>query len=371
MILRYGVLTFALVFWTSSMAFAGDTPQKSSPRQVEILGTQLLSIHSSIVNQDYDLYVNLPRNYSDVTRKFPVIYLLDGQWDFPLVNGLYGGQYYDGFVPDVITVGVTWGGEHPNYDSLRTRDLTPTTVKQIPQSGNAPKFLAFIKEELIPFIASKFRSNDADRTLMGSSLGGLFTLYTMFHETSLFSRYILTSPAIMWDNGILYKYEESYHAKSTSLPVKLYMAVGGLEGADAMFGKFVDRIQSRHYQGLQMETRILEGMGHSGSKPEGYVRGLQWGFARPSIKLESRLLDAFVGKYRLNPEITVRVLNENDHLVLLTPDSTKMELHAETENDFYMKGSYLFIKFRKDNTGKVTGLHADQFGGGFDLTKED
>jgi predicted alpha/beta superfamily hydrolase len=49
---------------------------------------------------------------------------------------------------------------------------------------------------LIPFIESKYRAAKNDRTLMGSSYGGLFTLYAMFHETALFQRYVLTSPAL-------------------------------------------------------------------------------------------------------------------------------------------------------------------------------
>ncbi len=112
---------------------------------MEVPGTQLLRIHSSIVGQDYDLYVIIPRNYHDTTRTFPVLYLLDAQYDFPLMNGVYGEQYYDGFVPDVITVGITWAGEHANYDTLRARDYTPTPYKQVPYTGNASKFLAFIK----------------------------------------------------------------------------------------------------------------------------------------------------------------------------------------------------------------------------------
>src|SRR3712207_4036075 len=82
---------------------------------VTIAGTQQLKFTSKIVSgQEYSLQVNLPSHYSDTTKRFPVVYLLDSQWDFPLVSGIYGGQYYDGFMPEVIIVGITWGGENPN-----------------------------------------------------------------------------------------------------------------------------------------------------------------------------------------------------------------------------------------------------------------
>jgi predicted alpha/beta superfamily hydrolase len=322
------------------------------------------------VGRDYDLYVAFPRNYGDTTKRFPVVYVLDGQWDFPLVNCVYGDVYYDGFLPELITVGITWGGDHPNYDSLRTMDLTPTQIKQVPASGNAAKFLAALKGELIPYIDSKYRTDKKDRTLMGSSLGGLFTLYTMFKETDLFTRYLLTSPAIPWDNSVLYTYEESYHAQHAGLPVTLFMAMSSLEGIESTFNKFVDSLKSRNYKDLKFETRVLEGMGHAGSKPEGYARGLQSVFDRSSMNVDPAKLKLLVGKYRLNPQVAVNIFIENDHMVLLAPDGSKISLYGASENEFYVKGMYLRVKFLRDSAGKVTGAHVEQFQGGFDLAKE-
>ena len=89
------------------------------------------------------MQISLPAGYDKSNKKYPVVYLMDSQWDFPLLTALYGQQYYDGFIPEVIIVGITWGGEHPNPDSLRARDYTPTNVKQLPQSGGADKFLCY------------------------------------------------------------------------------------------------------------------------------------------------------------------------------------------------------------------------------------
>jgi len=174
----------------------------SPPPRVEIPNTQLLKIASAIVGQEYDLYIHLPRNYGSKNQKYPVLYLLDAQWDFPLVTTIFGQQFCDGFLPGLVIVGITWGGKNPNHDSLRARDLTPNNAAPLLQSGGAPKFLAFSKQELIPFIESQYRVTD-DRTLMGSSFGGLFTLSALLNETELFQRYVLTSPALGWDNEVI------------------------------------------------------------------------------------------------------------------------------------------------------------------------
>lgn len=332
---------------------------------VGIPGTQLLKIHSAIVGQDYDLYINLPRNYKDTTRAFPVLYLLDAQWDFPLVSAVFGQQYYDGFVPEIVTVGITWGGSNPNYDGLRARDLTPTNITQMPYTGNAPKFLDFIKKELIPFIELKYRTVKNDRTFMGSSLGGLFALYVMFHETEVFNRFVVTSPALGWDNGVLNTYEKNYAGKNSRLPVRLFMAMGELEAGVAEFQNFVNHLKARNYEDLDLQIRILEGIGHSGSKAEGFARGMQAVFARPSLSIEPAILERYVGTYQLNPQIKIEILKEDDRLVLVAPPyNTKTALYAESEKDFYTKGIYLFLRFQHSDTGKVTGLHLEQFQGG-------
>jgi predicted alpha/beta superfamily hydrolase len=52
-------------------------------------------------------------------------------------------------------------------------------------SGEGPKFLAFLKSELIPLIEANYRADPARRILGGHSFGGLFTLYAMFTDLSM------------------------------------------------------------------------------------------------------------------------------------------------------------------------------------------
>jgi predicted alpha/beta superfamily hydrolase len=367
---KNAITTVLLILVAASLAYS-QVPQ-TVPPQVEIRGTQLLHLTSEIVGQEYDLYVNLPRGYQDSGKTFPVIFLLDAQWDFPLAQAIFGEQYYDGFVPAAIIVGITWGGKSPNQDSLRARDLTPTNSRSLPQSGGGAKFLAFIKAELIPFVESRFRTAKNERTLMGSSFGGLFTLYALFHETELFNRYVLTSPSIGWDNGVLYTYEKEYAAKNSRLPVRVFMGVGALEsGSVTEFERFVTQMRSRKYEGPELETRVLENTGHSGSKAEGYTRGLQAVFARPSLNLSHELLAQYVGKYRVNPQFVVEIVEEQGNLVMLAPGNTRIPLLAETEKEFSVRGTYLFLRFKKNEAGKVTGCEMELFSGKQSVEKID
>jgi predicted alpha/beta superfamily hydrolase len=354
---------FMILFLSAHIFSQEKTSPSAQPPEVEIAGTQLLTIHSSIANQEYVLDINLPRGYDDTTKAFPVLYLLDAQWDFPLIQALYGQQYYDGFVPGIVIVGITWGGNNPDYDKLRARDLTPTDINHNGQFGNAQNFLAFITQELIPFIESKYRVKKDDRTLVGSSFGGLFTLYALFHEPDTFKRCILTSPALGWDNNLVYTYNAEFSKKRKDLPVRLFMGIGEYEDVPD-FQKFIDQLKSKNYKGFELEAKVLEGMGHSGGKAEGFTRGLQFVYEKPSLKLAPEALDQYIGEYEINPQFHVTIEREDDHLVGIAPNNPKIVVHAESEVDFYVNGAFFRIHFQKDDKGKVTGFQMEQYNGG-------
>jgi hypothetical protein len=349
------LLSMSLV---SARLYAQKTPEpppaENTIREVSIPNTQEMYHHSGVSGQDYVMYINLPSDYSKTTAAYPVIYLLDGQWDFPLLSAIYGEQYFDGFIPGVITVGITWGGHAPNYDKLRARDFTPSSPDGSANWGNAAKFLAVIKDELIPTIDGTFRTLKTDRTLIGSSLGGLFTLYTLFNATNLFNRYVLTSPAFQWDNGNLFTYEKDYAEKRSTIPVKLFMGIGGLEpGVPAFESRLVNHFKAAKYKGLQMETLVMENTGHSGTKAEGYTRGLQSVFERPSLSLAPSVLDTYTGIYASGTD-TVKIGREKDHIVVTNHNN--MLLHAATLTDFYVKGTFANLHFKKGDAGKIEGV---------------
>ncbi len=142
-------------------------PRPATPmRHVEMISTEVRELTSANDGQEYKLLISLPPGYHDPGKAFGVVYVLDGQWDFLLVSSLVPGQLEDGFLPPLIVVGITWGGQNPNYDVLRQRDFTPTKGR-LPQTGNAPNFLSFIKTQLVPFIDANYRTRKDDRAIYG------------------------------------------------------------------------------------------------------------------------------------------------------------------------------------------------------------
>lgn len=330
--------------------------------RVEIPGSEVRKITSSIVSgQEYELQVLLPGGYKNSTKKYPVVYLMDSQWDFPLVKSLYGEHYFDGFIPELIIVGVTWGGINPNPDSLRARDYTPTTESRLPQSGGADKFLSFMKDELFPFIETNYKADAGKRTLMGCSLGGLFTLYTLFTHTDMFTGYAAASPAVGWDKEIMYKYEKEFSQKNLTRPVRVYMTVGDVERSRPTYEKFAAQMKNSNYPSVSLLSKILENTGHSGTKSETYGRGMQYVFEKPKLKLSADVLNKYAGTYESANGNKAEVKNEDGSLSIYFSPANKYSLYAASDAEFYST-SELFNMYFKLVNGKPEGFQLERYG---------
>jgi len=244
---------------------------------VTLPGTQLRHMHSAATGRDYDVQISPPADYArNPSARYPVLYVLDGQWDFKLMLSVQSGLVYDRFTPQIIIVGITWSGANPNYDSLRAMDLTPQATRQLPGSGAAPQFLTFLRTELIPFIEADYRADPQRRVLMGSSFGGLFTLYALFSDPGLFAGYVAASPAVSYAGRAAFAQETAYAAAHKQLPARLFLSVGELEQLAGPVKEFMDVLRGRNYGRLTLETRVISDERHAGNKPEAFNRGLRF-----------------------------------------------------------------------------------------------
>ena len=332
------------------------------PPRVDIPGSQVLKLTSQMVKgQEYELDILLPGGYKNSGKKYPVLYLMDSQWDFPLAKSLYGQHYFDGFIPEMIIVGITWGGTNPNPDSLRARDYTPTNEKRLLQSGGADKFLSFIEAELFPFIQSTYRTDTSDRVLMGCSLGGLFAMYTLFTHPNMFNKYIAASPAYGWDGEVLYKYEKAYFESNPVKQARLYVTIGEVERGMPGFQRLSKFLADRNYKNLQIRSKVLENTGHSGTKTEGFGRGLQFAFERPALHFDASVLRKYAGKYQPASGNSIEIKIENNRLVCYLSTTHKYFLYAATESDYYATSEFFNLHFTKANA-KIEGFQFERYG---------
>ncbi|MCB1122022.1 MAG: hypothetical protein KJT03_10760, partial [Verrucomicrobiae bacterium] len=182
------------------LATVVSTEAEVSTRKLPVLtGTDVLSVHSKSVGDDFVVYVRVPPEAAaEPERKFPVIYTLDGDHTFPMMASVVTELGFSGAVPPAIIVGIGYGTLDLENGNHRSRDLSPQAFKQFPGlSGGGPKFLKFLTEEAFPMIESKYPADGGQRYLFGHSLGGLFALYTYTKQAEDFAGIVAGSPALV------------------------------------------------------------------------------------------------------------------------------------------------------------------------------
>ena len=80
------------------------------------------------------------------------------------------------------------------------------------RTGGADAFLAFIEDELKPWLAARVPLDPARQAIFGHSFGGLFALYAMFARPRAFTHWIAMSPTIYWEDYVLLQSERRFAA---------------------------------------------------------------------------------------------------------------------------------------------------------------
>lgn len=179
-----------------------------------VIGTKHI-LHSNILNEDREYWVSLPESYSKEEssyKKYPLLIVLDGNIHFKAVSGMVNYMSSDLYrswkIPEMIVVGIQ------NVD--RRRDYTPDKIVTVRDnnSGGGESFLSFLKDELIPELDQKHRT-DPYRILFGHSLGGLLATHAYMKEETLFNASIAVDPSFgTWDEETMDKKLDAVTSRS-------------------------------------------------------------------------------------------------------------------------------------------------------------
>lgn len=235
-------------------------------------------------NKDYLLYIHKPEGYNQEQGDYPVLYLLDPWWDFPVIAGAHSGLVFDGVIPSMIIVGIGYAGENPDVDRLRERDYTPVKILNDENMGDGEEFLAFIESEVIPFVEKNYRVDKQYRVLAGTSSGGLFSLFALFERPGLFQGHIAITPAVGWNDRWLFQRESRFfsQSKERTLNSYLYMSVGDQDQIENFTHEalaFNSLIKDRSYKGFNYRFELRKNESHASVKLGSFSQGLKHAFS--------------------------------------------------------------------------------------------
>jgi predicted alpha/beta superfamily hydrolase len=207
---------------------------------------------SQIMNEERKIQVYLPSGYKQSGDKYHVLYILDGEASFYFASGIVHYLSRACYIPKIIVVAI------PNNNRLdRNRNMTPTKLSITPLSGGAGLFFKFIKEELIPYIESNYRTYPF-KIFAGHSLGGLFVIHSLLVGPGVFNAYIATSPSLWWDKGLLIENAKIFFSSRVKLDRVLAMTLcqeGELMRSS--LEKFEKVIRNRAPEGFRLYVRYM------------------------------------------------------------------------------------------------------------------
>lgn len=221
----------------SPEAPAAPTPPPEKPHTLTGDFRMHESFHSAFLEWDHTLIVFRPPGYdADPARRYPVLYLHDGQNIFDQATSV--GQEWrvdetalglisSGQIAPLLIVGIYNTGEH------RIDEYTPTPDSGKQHGGKADQYGRMLIEEIKPFIDREYRTlPDAPNTgLGGSSLGGLLTMHLGIRHSGVFGRLAALSPSVWWDDRVILREVNELQGK---LPLKIWLDAGTQEGEEVI-----------------------------------------------------------------------------------------------------------------------------------------
>ncbi len=216
-------------------------PSAPAPREGRTLTGDVrlvAAFHSAILDNARDVHVWLPPGYEqDDTRRFPVLYLHDGQNVFDASTSFAGEEWgvdetadrlvHAGRIAPPIIVAVDHAG------ARRADEFAPTYDVHRQAGGHADRYARFLVEELKPYVDASFRTRPeaAHTAVGGSSMGGLVTLYLGLERPDVFGALAVLSPSIWWDRRAVLA---RVRALPGRLPWRIWLDVGTAEGRDTL-----------------------------------------------------------------------------------------------------------------------------------------
>ncbi len=181
------------------------------------------------LNRKRRIWIYLPPDYHTLQKKYPVIYMHDGQNIFDTSTSFSGEWEVDETLNKIFTekgegfivVGIDNGGKK------RLDEYAPW--KNLKYGGGEGKaYVDFLVKTLKPFIDQHYRtlSDYQNTAVFGSSMGGLISFYAVLEYPGVFGKAGIFSPSFWFSNQIFSLAQKKGNLKNQ----KLFMLAGNKEG---------------------------------------------------------------------------------------------------------------------------------------------
>lgn len=293
---------FPLLFALCCLAARAEAapPASAVPAPAYVLEhTEVRDIRAAALQRDYQLYVALPDSYREGGKRYPLLVVADANYASPLTRSIASRLHKHAGMEETIVVGLSYAkGDAGTYS--RRRDYTPSKPRKgsylsdmpgrAPAFGEAAAYGRFVTQEVLPYLARHYRADMTRKIFAGHSYGSLLGLQIMLEAPRSFEHYILGSPSLWFDAGILFEREQDYAARHKDLPASVFFGIGGLEtlapgkqrsrseeDADmvADLREFEGLLGKRRYPNLKTQVKVFADEDHASVFPLVLTHGLR------------------------------------------------------------------------------------------------
>lgn len=314
-------------------------------------------VQSQTLKEDRTIWIYTPDGYNKTTeKKYPVIYVLDGYENFEYVVSTTKFLYDCNLMPQLLVVGV--------LNTNRDRDMLPTHLEKISESGGAEAFSKVLINEILPFVENNYRTLNY-KLLYGHSYAGLFTQFMLTNYKNVFNAYIAPSPSVYWDNDFIVKMIANKN-KAFEKNIYNYFSMGTNERDEMVnaSNKLDSVFNQLLIKGLKYKYELMENEDHSTTRLKSIYNGLEFIFKEWSYPFNSSYtnwnLDSLNIYYdRLSEKLEIKIdPPESSYYYIgyynISRDKKDLSINSFQEaviNYSYSPNSYIYLAGAYENFG--------------------
>lgn len=254
--------------WIAVLLCAVLLPLQTSEAQV----FERINLDSKIYKNGRPILVHLPVAYKEEARKYPVLYVLNGEDNFRWASQIADFLADLNEIDSIIVVGLPDQGDYgqDNYP-FASQDTSST-------SPDAERYAAFLRSEVIPYVDANYRAEES-RFIAGHSLSGLFVTNLFLTDPDGFNLFIAISPSLQYAPQMPGMVEEQL--KSSDQRGALYFTIGELEHKLIQdgFSRMRAVLEAHGSEHDSIQVDIIPYNNHRSAAYAGLYNALSWAYA--------------------------------------------------------------------------------------------
>jgi predicted alpha/beta superfamily hydrolase len=182
---------FVIVTWGSDGCFSFYFIRGIAHNHVDAGGAKRGDIQGWLI----DMRMRSAMIAASKEQTYPVLYIPNGEYAFPVAVGLIPTMMGSGKVPEMLVVEISYRGLNVwgEFGVLRDRDFCTQSFQAPPHETRHTQYRRFFQDELFPLIETYHRASPQDRALFGFSSAGFFTLHMLSTQPGMFRRHVAAS----------------------------------------------------------------------------------------------------------------------------------------------------------------------------------